>query len=67
VDQIEEILCTTYEMKTGGPRSGIEGKTPIQSLSVWNLQPHVRLIHQKEHQRLDNQILVEEKRKEDNK
>jgi hypothetical protein len=29
--------------------------------SVWNLQPHVRLIHQKEHQRLDNQILVEEK------
>jgi hypothetical protein len=29
VEQIEEILCATYERKIRGPRSGIEGRTPI--------------------------------------
>jgi hypothetical protein len=30
VEYIEEILCATYERKTWGPRTGIEGKNPIQ-------------------------------------
>jgi hypothetical protein len=30
VEQIEEILCTTYERKIGGPRSRTKGITPIQ-------------------------------------
>jgi hypothetical protein len=29
VDKIEEILCTMYETKTGGPGSGQEVRTPI--------------------------------------
>jgi hypothetical protein len=29
VEQIEEILCATYERKTKGPGSGTEGRTPI--------------------------------------
>jgi hypothetical protein len=31
---------------------------------VWNVQPHVRLIHEKEHQGLDNRILVEERQQD---
>jgi hypothetical protein len=30
VEYIEEILCTIYERKTGGPKEGTEGRTPIQ-------------------------------------
>jgi hypothetical protein len=30
VNNIEEILCATYEMKIGGPRPGTEGRTLIQ-------------------------------------
>jgi hypothetical protein len=39
-----------------------EQKSELQSRSqsVWNLQPHVRLIHMKEQKSLDNKILVEE-------
>jgi hypothetical protein len=45
---------------------GQEQKEELQSRSpsVWNLQPHVQLIHPKEHQRLDNQILVEEEKQD---
>jgi hypothetical protein len=35
VEQIEEIMCVTYERKTGGPRVGTKGKTHIHvSVSV---------------------------------
>jgi hypothetical protein len=30
MDKIDEILRETYEIKKGGPRSVIEGRTPIQ-------------------------------------
>jgi hypothetical protein len=29
MNKIEEILHTTYEMKTRGPRLGTKGKTPV--------------------------------------
>jgi hypothetical protein len=29
VEKIEEILCATYERKTGGLRVGTKGRTPI--------------------------------------
>jgi hypothetical protein len=42
VEQIEEILCATYERKTGGPRERIEGRTPIHvSISVEPITPCV--------------------------
>jgi hypothetical protein len=40
VEQIEKILCTTYEKKIGGPRAGTEGRTPIQiAISVEPTMP----------------------------
>jgi hypothetical protein len=40
MEQIEEILCATYEMKTGGPREGRKGKTLIHvSVSVEPITP----------------------------
>jgi hypothetical protein len=55
MDNIEEILHTQH-MKGKKEVQGQEQKTKLQSISpsMWNLQPHVRLIHQKEHQRLEN-------------
>jgi hypothetical protein len=42
VEKIEEILCATYERKTGGPRVGTEGRTPIQiNVSVEPITPCV--------------------------
>jgi hypothetical protein len=29
VENIDEILCATYERKTRGPMLGIEGRTPV--------------------------------------
>jgi hypothetical protein len=40
VEKIEEILCTTYERKTRGPRVGTKGKNPIHvSVSVEPITP----------------------------
>jgi hypothetical protein len=40
VEKIEEILRTTYERKTRGPREGIEGNTPIHiNVSVEPINP----------------------------
>jgi hypothetical protein len=40
VEKIEEILRTTYERKTSGPRAGTEGITPIHvSVSVEPITP----------------------------
>jgi hypothetical protein len=40
VEKIEEILCATYIRKTGGPRVGKKGSTPIQvSVSVEPITP----------------------------
>ena len=40
MEQIEEILCVTYERKTIGQRVGIEGNTPIHiSVSVEPINP----------------------------
>jgi hypothetical protein len=40
VEKIEEILHTTYERKTRGPREGIEGKNPIHiNVSVEPITP----------------------------
>jgi hypothetical protein len=40
VEQIEEILCTTYERKMRGPRAGIEGNNPIHiNVSVEPINP----------------------------
>jgi hypothetical protein len=40
VEQIEEILCATYERKTRGPRAGIEGNNPIHiNVSVEPINP----------------------------
>jgi hypothetical protein len=40
VEQIEEILHTTYERKTGGPRERTKGKTPFQiNISVEPITP----------------------------
>jgi hypothetical protein len=40
MEQIEKILCETYETKTSGPRAGIEGRTPIHaSVSVEPINP----------------------------
>jgi hypothetical protein len=40
VDQIEEILCATYERKTRGPRVELEGNTLIHiSVSVETINP----------------------------
>jgi hypothetical protein len=40
VDQIEEILRTTYERNTKGPRVEVEGNTPINiSVSVEPIDP----------------------------
>jgi hypothetical protein len=36
VEKIEEILHTTYERKTRGPREGTKGKLLSMSVSVWN-------------------------------
>ena len=42
VEQIEEILCVTYERKTRGLRVGIEGNTLIHiSVSVEPIKPCV--------------------------
>jgi hypothetical protein len=60
MEKIEEILHVMYERKTGGPRSGTKEEIQSKTPSVWNLQPHVRPIHLKKNQCLDNQILVEE-------
>jgi hypothetical protein len=46
------------EVQGQGKKEELQSRSP----SVWNLQPHVRLIHQKEHQRLYHRILVEEKK-----
>jgi hypothetical protein len=55
-------VCTTYERKKEVQGQEHKAKLQSRSQSVWNLQPHVRLIHLKEHQCLDNQILVEEEK-----
>jgi hypothetical protein len=40
MEQIEEILCVTYERKRRGPRAEIEGNTPIHiSFSVEPVNP----------------------------
>jgi hypothetical protein len=40
MEQIEEIMCTTYERKTRGPREGIEGSDPIHiNVSVEPINP----------------------------
>jgi hypothetical protein len=40
VEQIEEILCTTYERKMRGPRAGREGSNPIHiNVSVEPINP----------------------------
>jgi hypothetical protein len=40
MEQIEEIICVTYERKTIGPREGAEGNTPIHiSFSVEPINP----------------------------
>ena len=42
VEQIEEIMCATYERKTRGPRVGIEGNNPIHAnVSVEPMNPCV--------------------------
>jgi hypothetical protein len=42
MEQIEEILHATYEMKTIGPRGGTEGRNPIHvSVSVEPITPCV--------------------------
>jgi hypothetical protein len=42
VEQIEEILCATYERKTRGPKAGIEGITPTHiTVSVEPINPCV--------------------------
>jgi hypothetical protein len=42
VEQIEEILCATYEMKTRGPTMGREGRNPIHiNVSVEPINPCV--------------------------
>jgi hypothetical protein len=42
MEQIEEILCTTYERNIRGPRKGIEGRTPIHfNVSVEPITPCV--------------------------
>jgi hypothetical protein len=42
VEQIEEILCTTYERKMRGPREGREGINPIHiNVSVEPINPCV--------------------------
>ena len=30
MEHIQEIMHATYERKIGGPRAGLEGRTPIQ-------------------------------------
>jgi hypothetical protein len=40
MEQIEEIMCATYERKTRGPRAGTEGITPIDiCVSVEPINP----------------------------
>jgi hypothetical protein len=40
VEKTDEIIRTTYERKTRGPRVGIEGNTPIHiSVSVETINP----------------------------
>jgi hypothetical protein len=41
---------------------GQKEKLKSRSLLVWNLQLHMQIVHQKEHQHLDNRILVEEEK-----
>jgi hypothetical protein len=42
MEQIEEILCTTYERKMSGPRTGGEGSHPIHiNVSVELINPCV--------------------------
>jgi hypothetical protein len=38
MEEIEEILCATYERKTRGPRVGTKGRTPIH-VSVEPITP----------------------------
>jgi hypothetical protein len=61
VEQIEEILCATYERKMRGPREGTEGRTPIHvNVSVEPITPCATSTPERTPVYLDNHILVEE-------
>jgi hypothetical protein len=59
VEQIEEILCATYDRKTRGPREGIKGINPIRQ----PINPCMTNTP-KRHHCLDNRISGEGKQQE---